>query len=475
MLVLEVLIYGFALWLGLYLIARDLASPRLRLAGLGLVAYALGLAGDLLAGRAPTPALSLSLTRLGWPLFFLPALFWSGATIHLLPEDAPLRIRLARPWGYGVLLLAAVLYVFGVQTDLVFDDRTGLLRPGPAYPLFAVAVLVPLLWLLYTAVRAFRAARTRRPLGVLLIATLFFALSTGLLIFPLSGLPRTWVILAIGFDLILLGVAIAVLDAFDEGEAFLPDFLWSFDFSLLAVLLFAGQVALAMRLATGVTFPMLVLLLLTMASAIAVQTFSNPIQAVLEGLTFARFPRLRAARADLRAAAGALPRVNDTLDLQTLDDEEFIRLTRRALGHFGDLPRLAASPLTRLSLVDTRLAERGASDNTLERAAELKAVLSESIARLKPRDKGEFGTSDEWRFYNALFFPYVAGLKPYSRRAEHGGLDPPTREALEWFRTYVPERTLYNWQNAAARLVAQDLRERSGVKPFDGLRAARET
>ena len=39
-------------------------------------------------------------------------------------------------------------------------------------------------------------------------------------------------------------------------------------------------------------------------------------------------------------------------------------------------------------------------------------------------------------------------------------LDPAAQEALDWFRTYIPERTLYNWQNAAAKLVAQDLRER---------------
>ena len=31
----------------------------------------------------------------------------------------------------------------------------------------------------------------------------------------------------------------------------------------------------------------------------------------------------------------------------------------------------------------------------------------------------------------------------------------------DWiFRAAVPERTLYNWQTTAARLVAQDLRER---------------
>lgn len=90
----------------------------------------------------------------------------------------------------------------------------------------------------------------------------------------------------------------------------------------------------------------------------------------------------------------------------------------------------------------------------------MKQLLTESITRLKPPNKGDFGSSEEWRYYNALYFPYVAGLKPYSRRAEYNGLDPAEQEALDWFRTYVPERTLYNWQNAAARLVAQDLRER---------------
>lgn len=39
--------------------------------------------------------------------------------------------------------------------------------------------------------------------------------------------------------------------------------------------------------------------------------------------------------------------------------------------------------------------------------------------------------------------------------------DPEYQEVLDWFRSQVPERTLYNWQNTAARLVAKDLFERS--------------
>jgi hypothetical protein len=94
---------------------------------------------------------------------------------------------------------------------------------------------------------------------------------------------------------------------------------------------------------------------------------------------------------------------------------------------------------------------------------ELKALLTESILRLKPRNGDQFGTSAEWRYYNALYFPYIIGLKPYSRRTQHSHLDPVAKQALEWFRTQVPERTLHNWQTAATKLVAQDLRQTNNL------------
>jgi hypothetical protein len=177
----------------------------------------------------------------------------------------------------------------------------------------------------------------------------------------------------------------------------------------------------------------------------------------LERLIFVRIPRIRRERAELRALASAVPRIDNSLDLYRMDEAEFIRLTRHALRHYGDLKRLAASPLTQLAIIDVRLDRLEAS--TLERAATLKTILTLSIERLKPRDGRDFGTTDEWRYYNALYFPYVAGLKPYSRRADTEDLEPLLREALDWFQINVPERTLHNWQNAAAELVAQDLRE----------------
>jgi len=91
----------------------------------------------------------------------------------------------------------------------------------------------------------------------------------------------------------------------------------------------------------------------------------------------------------------------------------------------------------------------------------LKQLLADSIGRLKPAGERPFGTTDAWRHYNALYFPYVKGIRPYRRRIDTGHLEAPSRDALEWFRTEVPLRTLYNWQTAAASLVARDLRERS--------------
>ena len=46
------LVYGLALWLGLYPIGRDPRAPRLLLTGSGLLAYALALACDLPVRRS---------------------------------------------------------------------------------------------------------------------------------------------------------------------------------------------------------------------------------------------------------------------------------------------------------------------------------------------------------------------------------------------------------------------------------------
>ena len=199
------------------------------------------------------------------------------------------------------------------------------------------------------------------------------------------------------------------------------------------------------------------LLFTSVAIAISINVLADPLAGLLDRLAFSRSPGLRADRAALRRTEAALP-LRSANPLDDVDDDTFARLTRRALGHYGDLSKLVASPLTALPVIDERLAARGAPDQPLERANELKALLADRIARLKPRDGGDFGTTEQWRHYNALYFPYVVGVRAYAQNATAAGLDPVARQAWQWFVTEVPQRSLHNWQNAAARLIAADLR-----------------
>ena len=61
MLTINILTFGFALWLGLYLLARNPAKALLRYAGLGILAYALSLAAEILSENAPSITITATL------------------------------------------------------------------------------------------------------------------------------------------------------------------------------------------------------------------------------------------------------------------------------------------------------------------------------------------------------------------------------------------------------------------------------
>jgi hypothetical protein len=280
-----------------------------------------------------------------------------------------------------------------------------------------------------------------------------------------SDAARFAIVTMAGMALVLTGIAVVMIHAFDEGESWLPHFLLSLDYTLFTAVLFGGQVVLLMVYEFGVNYPFLILLMGMVATAVLIQVFSNPVQTAVDQIAFGRFPNIRHTRTLLRAQSDAAQRLDPSLNLMEMSDEKFNKLTRRALSQMGDLPKLATNPLTYLPLVNARLDENGRIESTLLRATELKIILTESIAHLKPPSNALFGSSDDWRHYNALYFPYVKGIRPYRRRyydiQSHNGEEQSIQEALEWFRIQVPERTLYNWQNAAAKLIARDLKERS--------------
>lgn len=450
---LSAVVFTLSWWLGLYLLARDPRKPVLALAATGLCGFALVVALD--AVRVVSVAHAGLLSQIEIYLVAVPGVAWFAVVLELARPPETWRGR-ATELSLVAVVAAATLVGAGMAGSVEGPLRTG------HWVMFAV-ISASTLGALVAAVR--RRSQPVSVVGVVVVATLFFALGNAVLIIPL-GLVPSWLALAsTGFDVLLLGVAVALWDAFDEGQALRADMLRSFAGTFVVAVLFGGQALLGMAV-TGGDGPgrtaLTVLLFTSLAIAIAINVLADPLAGLLDRLAFSRSPTLRADRAALRSTEAALP-LRSPGPLDHLDDDTFARLTRRALGHYGDLSKLVASPLTQLPVIDERLAARGATDQPLERANELKALLADHIARLKPRDGGEFGTTEQWRYYNSLYFPYVVGVRAYAQNATAAGLDPVARQAWQWFVTEVPQRSLHNWQNAAARLIAADLRSQSAV------------
>ncbi|MEE6175897.1 hypothetical protein [Mycobacterium sp. 050134] len=450
---LSAVVFTLSGWLGLYLLARDPRKPVLALAATGLCGFALVVALDAVRTGGITHIAAFG--RIEVYLVAVPSVAWFAVLVEL---SRPCDHWRARTREFLLVAAVAALTLVGAA---VAGSVDGPLRPG--HVLMFGVISVSTLGAMVAALR--RPAQPVSVLGVVVVATLFFALANAILIIPL-GLVPSWLALAsTGFDLLLLGVAVALWDAFDEGQALRADMLRSFAGSMSVAVLLGGQALIGLGATRGeptAQAALTVLLFTTLAIAITVQVLADPLAGVLDRLAFRKSPALRADRAALRQTEAALP-LRSFDPLHDVDDEAFARLTRRALGHYGDLTKLVASPLTALPAIDERLAARGAPDNPLERANELKAVLADAIGRLKPRDAGEFGTTEQWRHYNSLYFPYVVGVRAYAQNATPSGLDPTARRAWQWLVTEVPQRSLHNWQNAAARLIAADLRGRVRV------------
>jgi len=256
------------------LLGRDLRNTRLALTGAGLIIYALAMVADLLSRGGATDIWD----RLRWSALLLPAVCWTGALVHLLPEQAPGRDRLI--WLAGLILPAVAAGV--VVTGLVIDPD----HPAAGLLVAAIAVLLPMMVLMGYIWVSLPTGRDRRrsALGAPLTGTLFLALSSGLVVASLGwldSLPRTWVLVLLGVDLGWLGVSNARFDALDQGETLILDIARSVDAALLAALLFGGQVVLAMATGPGATAPMIGLPVRLAPHSTASPSAGSPIFAAL--------------------------------------------------------------------------------------------------------------------------------------------------------------------------------------------------
>jgi len=413
-------VFALTVWLACYLIGRDPARAVLWRAALALVAFAAGVAAWTVAPAGPVAEV----------LLCVPALAWAGAAIGLLREPLPERRLLERGW----LAISAVFVVMIAALPT-------------AGKLVALAPLIGglvVLWRFRDAVRPKLLATAVTTVAVL------YGFGLIALLVPVDLGSPALVLAAMALDLLVLGFVVAVADAVDSGERLPPDLRRSAVAAAAAALLVGGPATLTM-LAAPELRAVGVLQFLLVAVVMGGVGLAGPVRRGLDRVAFVHDERLRLDRAALLLLADALPRRRERHTLIALSPAEFARLTERALIDYGDLGRLLRSPLIDLPAVDRRLTGVVA-DRPLARAVELRAVLLENVARLKPT--GLFGTTEDWRHYNALHYCCVLGVRPYDRKPQTDLLDRDARRAHDWFRGYVPKASLELWRSEGADLVA---------------------
>src|SRR5882757_4343522 len=321
---LSAMVFALSWWLGLYLLARDPRKPVLVLAAAGLTSFASVVALD--AVRVISGSHVLSSVEVY--LVTVPGIAWFAVLLELSRPSDTWRSRAGE-----VAVVAGVAAVAWVGAAMA-GNVDGPLRIGH-WVMFA-AVSVSSLGAMVKAV--LHRAQPGRVAGFLVLGTLFFALANAILIIPL-GLVPSWLALAsTGIDVAVLGVAVAMWDAFDEGQALRADMLRSFAATAVVALLFGGQLLIGLAVA-GQETALTVLLFTSLAVAIAINVLADPLAGLLDRLAFSRSPDLRADRAALRRTEAALP-LRSANPLDGVDDDTSVRLTRRALGHYGDLSKL---------------------------------------------------------------------------------------------------------------------------------------
>ena len=213
---LSAVVFTLSGWLGLYLLARDPRKPVLALAAIGLCGFALVVALDAVR-TAGAPHLGLP-SRLEIYLAAVPSVAWFAVLVELSRPGDRWRARTGE-----LLLVGAVgaLILFGAAMAGSVD---GPLRPG--HLLMIAVISTSTLGAMIVAVR--RPAQPTPVAGVVVIATLFFALANAILIIPLGIVPSWLALASTGCDVLALGVAVALWDAFDEGHALRADMLRSF-------------------------------------------------------------------------------------------------------------------------------------------------------------------------------------------------------------------------------------------------------
>lgn len=451
--ILQISAYFISLTLAGYLLSRGRFHPISVAAAGVLISYAL-IQADLYLGHEFGGRVEW-VSRLLWVAYPLPVVLWTRIAILLRPGD---QLALDRAWWTLLMPIAMVLVFGGWVGNELMDFQTH--DPGPlfwAYAIYNVGVTAVAAGLLHQNFKATtKQDRAYCPFNALRLAGLAYL--GGMMCLLPGWFSTAFVFAFVVADVIMFGIAAIVYDAVSEGQAVRRDLSFTLLKVLLAFIIIVTPWGIALLTADTWTPALALALLGTLAVISLGIPLGGQIEQFLDRLLFRSDSKDAEAREALRTLMlNEVRRPEAAPAIASLDHADFVRLTRRALSHMQNLPRLAASPLTDMQIVAKRLTQEA---NSIHRAHELRQVLAECIETLRPQSPEKFGTTDEWRFFNALYYPYVVGVSPYKNHPSGEDVDSSTANMLKWFQVNVPPRTLYNWQNRGAELIAELLLER---------------
>ena len=190
---LSALVFSLSWWLGLYLLARNPRKPVLALAAVGLCSFATSVALD--AVRLVTHSALLAHVEIY--LVAVPGVAWFAVILEL---GRPCDSERART---GELLLVGGVAALTLVGATLAGSVEGPLRLG--HVVMCVVISVSTLGAMVAALR--RRAQTIPVVGLLITATLFFALANAILIIPLGVVPSWLALASTGCDVLEIGRA----------------------------------------------------------------------------------------------------------------------------------------------------------------------------------------------------------------------------------------------------------------------------
>src|SRR4029079_15516704 len=196
---LSAVVFSLSWWLGLYLLARDPRKPVLVLAAVGLTSFAAVVALDAVRVTSGLDALS----SIEIYLVAVPGIAWFAVLLELCRPSDSWRSRA------GEITLVAGVGAVALFGAVMAGNVDGPVRLGH-WVMFA-AISLSTLGAMIVAVLQRSPGRV---IGLVVVGTLLFALANAIVVIPLGLVPSWIALVSTGFDVGVLGLAVAMWDAF---------------------------------------------------------------------------------------------------------------------------------------------------------------------------------------------------------------------------------------------------------------------